>query len=163
LAIIAIDTSGIVGDPPIYIVGARLKRKNGRIVKQFHNILLIEKEVHDNFIDKASRWKLKLSAVLIYNVLCGILKVEDEIIMDVDFQANEDHVKRYLKILGQRYHYENHGIDLRLEFGNCSNESVFVADQKSKRARKKDPSFRPNLDIPLTRLTEQFNILARVH
>lgn len=164
MAIIAVDSSGHVGQPPIFFVASRLKRKHNHIDynSQVHHITRVNRALHDSFINTAQGWRLKLSAVLIYDVAASLLHSHDQIVIDVDFDvSNRRVVRRYLNKLLFVYHQETPLQQCSIEFvSQTDSEYVKIADYKTKRARRHD--INDIQDAIPSRLNEYFELLRKI-
>ncbi|HJT47609.1 MAG TPA: hypothetical protein VJ729_05450 [Nitrososphaeraceae archaeon] len=164
MAIIAIDSSGVVGQPPIYFIAARIKYRRGRIdhKSQRHLKIMVGNELHDSFINKAQGWRLKLSAALIYYVMICLLHHEDKIVIDVDFDpSNRIIVKRYIDKLLFTYHRETPIQHCPFEFKSIrEDECVRIVDFKTKKARRE--YIHPNERVKESILNEFFDVLKKI-
>ena len=163
MAIIAIDSSGIVGQPPIFFVAVRLRHKRGMLKydSQNHRIIRVNSELHDSFINRDQSWKLKLSAVLIYHTMIDLIFEEDVIFIDNDFPSNQVDVLRYINRLLFIYHNETPFQRRPISFISAKcNECVRIADEKTKMAR--DGTIEPIQNANGNILNELFGVLLRI-
>jgi hypothetical protein len=165
VAVIAIDSSGHVGQPPVFFVAARLKFRR-RVLdpsSQRHHIIRVDTELHDTFANRAQTWRLKLSAALIYDVMIGLVHKEDTIIIDTDFDpSNRQIVKRYINKLLSTYNRETPIQSCPIQFTSSrENECVKIADLKTKLARRRRIDSVENVNANL--LNDYFNVLMRIH
>ena len=102
MPIIGVDSSGVVKDPPIYMVAVRLSKKKGQVERTIR----VTSKKHEEYIQYIKKIKVshsfeKISASLIFKtIFCkrGIYFAYDSINIDVDFQGkSRDYVKKYLK------------------------------------------------------------------
>jgi hypothetical protein len=128
-----------------------------------HKILYIDQAFHDSFIKITSSWKLKLSAVLIYSVMVPLLKDEDKLIIDVDFDnTNQRFVIRYIRKLLSTYNRETRLEQCPIEFQNDQDPYVKVAHWISQKAKHRFPDYHPNLHIPQLIIHDRFEVLAKI-
>jgi hypothetical protein len=90
MRVIGVDSSRIVGQPPVFIVAARLMFRNGRIdySSQKHYIIRLDTKLHDTFKGVDREWRLKLSAVLIYSVVIRLIDAGDVVEIDINFNPS---------------------------------------------------------------------------
>jgi hypothetical protein len=150
---IGVDSSGHVKNPPIWFVGSRLSKKKGQI----HYSVYISPQKHKEFEESTLNWDEKISAILIFKVICPIFYEGDAIIVDKDFQGSTcKRVETYLKkLLANKYQKSPLMSNPNVFFipeNHC--EEVKHAHIKSKKLRykcipinEKDPSFEKELDL----------------
>jgi len=164
MRVIGVDSSGIVGQPPVFIVAARLRFRNRGIDynSQEHHIIRLDTKLHDTFKGVDREWRLKLSAVLIYSVVIRLIDAGDVVDIDIDFNpSDEKKVTRYLKRLFFNYYRETAFENPRIDFKSIKDSQyIQIADNKSKQARKHEIG--PTEDASEKELTERFNILRKI-
>lgn len=150
MAVVGVDSSGRVAQPPIWFLATKTT------TKQRISIVKISKDYHDEFIDRANNWKEKLSAAIIFATLKDFVSEADSIVLDSDWQQKNDFVAAYLRKMFS-YHYGKGPLaDPSISFGTKkSNTNVRHADRKSHFARwgrydnqlRKDPPIRAYFDL----------------
>lgn len=165
MAVIAIDSSGHVGQPPVFFVATRLRFRRGVLDRssQRHRIIRVNRQIHDTFVNRAQTWRLKLSAALIYDVMIGFLRKEDTITIDTDFNPTDRIIViRYINRLRFTYNRETPIQYCPIDFiSSRDNECVAIADIKTKIARRRRIDFVEDVNENL--LNEYFNVLMRIH
>lgn len=134
MGIVAVDSSGIVGDPPINMVAVRLKNK------QKHRVIFMNKNLHDEYRKSiGDDWFCKLGAALIFKSLETLIKTGDIIQIDTDFQGeNRKRVEKYLKKMFGKHFYGTPLDNPKIQFIPPKySEDVKEADRKSRLARHK--------------------------
>jgi hypothetical protein len=137
VAIIAIDSSGHVGNPPIHLIASRIKhRPNRRKIHQTDALLIIDRVFHSQFENSTTYWELKFSAVLFFRVVYEVIKEEDrQIRIDLEFaHSNQKHVTRYLKRLFEIHAVGDSYIDPVIEYKTDTDyyvKSVHIKTQRS--------------------------------
>lgn len=93
MAVIGVDSSGHVGNPPIWIVATK-----GRGTTQKHSAMMIDEQAHSRYVDCVDNWHDKLSAIIIFKVVNSIIAAGDTIVIDDDFQQQRKRarVTRYI-------------------------------------------------------------------
>jgi hypothetical protein len=127
-----VDSSGHVGQPPIYYVASRIKnRPIRRREDQVDSVLSIDNEFHDGFVDTIPYWNLKLSAIFIFHVVEAVIKQEDILILiDVDFPTtSQKHVRKYIHMLFERYRiFHNYTTKPTIEFRSDRDNYIKTVD-----------------------------------
>lgn len=136
MGIVGVDSSGLVGDPPIHM--AAVKKVN----IQKHSIIYLSKERHDEYRDRIdTNWREKLSAVLMFKAIEPIISLYDIIQIDLDFQGwRKTKVEAYLRKLFGKNYYGKHPLNnpiIQFLTKDLSNP-VKWADKKSKMSRHKE-------------------------
>lgn len=95
MTIIGVDSSGHVKQPPIYMMAVRVSKNKG----QLDTLLHISPQQHEEYVRlvekmKISHWFEKISAILIFKVVCEVYYAHDSINIDVDFQGKS---RRYVR------------------------------------------------------------------
>ena len=164
MRVIGVDSSGIVEQPPVFIVAARLRFRNGRIEynSQKHHIIRLDTEPHNTFVGVAREWRLKLSALLIYSVVIRLIDAADVIEIDIDFNPSaKKKVRRYLKRLFFNYYRETAIGDPPIYFKSVEeSQYIQIADSKSKQARRREIG--PIEDASEKELNKLFNVLRNI-
>jgi hypothetical protein len=156
LAVIAVDTSGQVGQPPIIIIAARIKKRPNRVrIHETDSSLTINEAFHNEFINGAAHWRLKLSAILFFCVIQAVIKKEDNlIIIDKDFDAgNQKLVTKYIYKLFTVNKIDGKIVTPSIEYRSDHDYYVNTVDIKTKRT--KDKLFKPNINLRLSSLSSK--------
>lgn len=150
---VGVDSSGHVKNPPIWFIGTRTSRKKGQ---KFHSIYISPKK-HKELEKCSEHWAVKVSAILIFKVICPILCEGDAIVVDKDFQGQTCLlVEGYLKrLLYDKYPRRPLMSNPNVFFiPDNQSQEVKHAHVKSKNLRykairldEKDPSFKRELKI----------------
>jgi hypothetical protein len=164
MAVIAIDSSGIVGQPPVFMVAARLRYRPSREEwTQDDYILKLDRTLHDTFIGRDREWKLKLSAVLIYIVILPLFHTGDTIEIDIDFNPQDtEKVRRYLRKLFCDYSAKTLIKEPPHIYFRSIEDSDYIekVDMKSKSARK--GGMKPIERASERILQEYFGVLQKI-
>ncbi|MFZ0513815.1 MAG: hypothetical protein WAM14_19570 [Candidatus Nitrosopolaris sp.] len=164
MAVIAIDSSGIVGQPPVFMVAARLRYRPSREEwTQDDYILKLDRTPHDTFIGRDREWKLKLSVVLIYIVILPLFHTGDTIEIDIDFNPQDkEKVRRYLHKLFCDYSAKTLIKEPPHIYFRSIEDSDYIkkVDMKSKSARK--GGMKPIERASESILQEYFGVLQKI-
>ncbi len=140
MPVIAVDTSGHVGDPPIWVVATRTSKKSG----QRHRVIYLSEQKHSEYEEYTPNWVEKLSAVLMFRAIVGLGPVlgiyfeGDVIQIDRDFQGDRrDRVESYLARLFFKEFEGQYPLSNPNILFNSVRESkdVKIADYKCTKAR----------------------------
>jgi hypothetical protein len=139
LAIIGVDSSGQVGQPPIYFIAVRHFVEIG----QREHLVFVSKNKYYEYVQlksslKIINWREKVSAILIFRAVRGIFQSNDSINIDVDFLGkSRDFVEGYIKRLFAKNFPKDRGRNNpNITFVPARfNEHVKEAHKKSKKAR----------------------------
>lgn len=150
---IGVDSSGHVRNPPIWFVGTRQSKRKGQKIYSVY----VSREKHKELEKCTKNWAEKISAILIYKVVCPIFCEGDAIVVDKDFQGKTcEYVEDYLKqLLRNRYPKKPLLANPNVFFiPDNQSEEVKHAHIKSKNLRykkirlnEKDPDFQSELKI----------------
>lgn len=144
------DSSGIVTQTPVYMAAVR------KANTQKHNILHLDKSKENEYRKLIRKeWRWKLSAILIFKSIEPLIKQNDIIQIDTDFQGkNRAKIESYLrKLFGIKY-YGKKLSNPKIQFiPPIHSEDVKLAHKKSRKARRhkidvvKCPNLRKEIDI----------------
>lgn len=136
MAIIAVDSSGIIDDSPVWMVAVRM------VNVQKHNALyLSENECFKYKEEIEINWREKLSSVLIFKSMEPLIKHFDMIQIDVDFLGwRKKYVEKCLKrLFGEIFYGKSPLSNPKIQFTKPEySEDVKLADKKSKMARHRE-------------------------
>lgn len=150
MAVIGVDSSGIITQTPVYMAAVR------HVNTQKHNIIHLDKSKEDEYQKMIRKdWRWKLSAILIFKSVEPLIKQNDIIQIDTDFQGkNRKKIESYLKKLFGKKYLGKMLSNPKIQFiPSKLSEDVKLADKKSKRARRhkinvvKCPNLRKEIDI----------------
>jgi len=150
MPIVAVDSSGIVGQPPVYMAAVRYTDK------QKHSIIHLDIMQEQKYKKQIrSDWKLILSSILIFKAVENLIKSNDIIQIDTDFQGKDkEKIKYYLKkLFGHKYNGNKLANPIIQFIPSRYSEDVKKADKKSKLARHKKidrikcPNLKKELEI----------------
>jgi hypothetical protein len=102
LGVIAIDTSSqIKAHPDVWIIAIRNDRRS------YYGVYI--NRDHQRQYENKTNWVEKLYAVLFYKTSNSLIRCNDSIVIDKDFQGSRaNHVKRYMESL---FNFFNQGTD----------------------------------------------------
>lgn len=142
MGVVAIDTSSqIKVHPDVWIVAIRNTRDR-------YTGVYINRDFQAQF-EKRTDWVEKLYAILFYKTANTLLKYDDSIVIDYDFQGSRaDHIKGYMKSLFNFFNQgtDTHDPDIKFLPAQVSKE-VREAHFIAKRARHKKISVQKNPPI----------------
>jgi len=152
MTIIGVDSSGHVKQPPIYMMAVRITKNKG----QLDTLLHVSPQQHEEYVGLAnkmriSHWFEKISAILIFKVVCEVYYAHDSINIDVDFQGkSRRYVKEWLKRLFQaKFLGDSKRNNPSITFVPAAiDDDVRCADLKSKKARHKRIEVNKKIDNP---------------
>jgi len=130
VTVIAIDSAGHAGNPPVLMLATKHTSSKGQSARA----LRVGPAEHSTYVDCTDNWREKFTAALIVRTILPIYGPDHALLIDWDFNVVnrrmrlQDYIRR---LLGVRFYGEPSKTNPKISFSNDSDPDVKRADLKA--------------------------------